>query len=659
MDLVAKALRFLAVDAVNKAKSGHPGLPLGMAEVATVLWKNFLRVNPRNPRFVNRDRFVLSNGHGSILLYSLLHLAGFPITMDDLANFRQLHSKTPGHPEYDLSLGIETTTGPLGQGFANGVGMALAEKWLSEEFNHPGYPIIDHYTYVFVGDGCLMEGISHEVASLAGTHRLNKLIVFWDDNGISIDGEVKNWCKDDVEQRFKAYGWDVLRCDGNGDLSAIDEVIRCARSSDKPVLIACKTKIGFGCKFAGQAKVHGAPLDQQTISEMRQELNWPYLPFVLPEEIYREMDLSTKGEKIESAWNELWNKYQFDYPDQAAVLSRYLGSNGILSDEVFNEYLEKINLENLPLATRKSSEDALNFFAKYLPNLLGGSADLTPSNLTKPSNAQDLFPKDAKQFGKIGYFHYGVREFGMFAVMNGIALHGGYLPYGGGFLVFAGYGENGIRMSAIMKLRVIYVFTHDSIGVGEDGPTHQPVEHLTMLRAIPDLQVFRPGNRVEVFVAWKKALDYNGPSVLALSRQKVFSFFYEQNCLSDISKGGYILWENDSCPDLILIASGSELGLAYETAKLITDKNIKVRVVSMWSQEIFDQQTADYQVKVLPLNVKKVAIEAGNGLSWYKYVKDGKVISLESFGLSAPDKELFEYFGFTPEKVLAKIFDEN
>ncbi len=659
MDLVAKALRFLAVDAISKAKSGHPGLPLGMADVAVVLWREFLNVNPQNPRFINRDRFVLSNGHGSMLLYGLLHLAGFDIKIEDLANFRQLHSKTPGHPEYALALGIETTTGPLGQGLANGVGMALAEKWLAEEFNEPHFPIIDHYTYVFVGDGCLMEGISHEAASLAGTHRLKKLIVFWDDNGISIDGQVKNWCRDDVSLRFQAYGWQVLSCGGNGELSAIKTVIEQARKSDRPVLVICKTQIGFGCKLVGQAKVHGAPLDQATIDEMRVSLDWPYPPFVLPEEVYQLNNLKAKGEQLESQWQQLWDQYQIAYPKKASMLKQYLEGKVLIPEEVFKEYLNKINNEKLALSTRQASFEALNFLSTYLPNLLGGSADLTPSNLTRPNQAQDLFPTVLKRSGQIGYFHYGVREFGMFAIMNGIALHGGYLPYGGGFLVFAGYGENGIRMSAIMKLKVIYVFTHDSIGVGEDGPTHQPIEHLTMLRAIPNLQVFRPGNSVETLIAWQKALEYNGPTVLALSRQKVFSYLYHQSQFSAIAKGGYLLWENSDNPEWILIATGSELGLAYETAKLFDAQNYKVRVVSIWSQELFNQQTKAYRHKLLPHRAKKIAIEAGNGLSWYQYVKDGQVISLDTFGASAPEQRLFQYFGFTPEQILTKIFNKN
>ena len=657
---IANAIRFLSVDAIQKANSGHPGMPLGMADIATVLWREFLRHNPNNPKWLNRDRFVLSNGHGSMLLYSLLHLTGYALTIDDIKSFRQLHSKTPGHPEVDFTPGVETTTGPLGQGLANAVGMALAEKNLAAQFNRPEFDLIDHYTYVFVGDGCLMEGISHEVSSLAGTLGLGKLIVFWDNNGISIDGHTDGWFTEDVVKRFQAYNWHVV-ADVNGhNPEAIRQAIEEARAAqDRPSIICCKTTIGFGAPtVCGTHNCHGSPLGDKEIAGMREALGWQHAPFVISEEIYAAWNAKIQGQKNESSWQTLFYSYQKQYPDLATELLRRINCELPKNwATVAENYIEQTVAKAETLATRQASQKALNAYGSTLPELLGGSADLTSSNLTDWSGSKDITKNN---FGG-NYMRYGVREFGMFAIMNGIALHGGFIPYGGTFLVFISYGLNAIRMAAMMKQRVIYVLTHDSIGLGEDGPTHQPVEQLAILRATPNVSVWRPCDSIETAVAWQYAIErQDGPTALALTRQKLGEQSRDAKTLANIKRGGYVLVDADGDePDYILIATGSEVALAVNVAAKLKPEGKKIRVVSMPSQDVFDKQDSSYKDTVLPPKItKRIAIEAAASQSWYKYVGTvGKIIGLDRYGESAPDKILFEFFGFSEQNVAKLILN--
>lgn len=654
---IANAIRFLSIDAVQKANSGHPGMPLGMADIATVLWREFLKHNPSDPLWHNRDRFILSNGHGSMLLYSLLHLTGYALTIDDIKNFRQLHSKTPGHPEVDFVPGVETTTGPLGQGLANAVGMAVAEKILSTQFNRPGFDIIDHYTYVFVGDGCLMEGISHEVSSLAGTYGLGKLIVFWDNNGISIDGKTNGWFTEDVAKRFQAYNWHVVSDVDGHNPDAISTAIKEARATlDRPSIICCKTIIGFGAPtLCDSHSCHGSPLGDKEIAAMREKLDWQYAPFVIPSEIYSVWNAKDQGQKLQNSWQELFNLYQKQYPDLAAELLRRC-NNELSKNWKFesNNYIEQAAIKAENLATRQSSQKALNAYGPILPELLGGSADLTSSNLTNWNGSKDI----TKNNFNGNYIHYGVREFGMFAIMNGIALHGGFIPYGGTFLVFSNYGQSAIRMAAMMKRRVIYVLSHDSIGLGEDGPTHQPVEQLAMLRATPNLSVWRPCDSIETAVAWQYAIERkDGPTALALTRQKVSHQLRNAEILTNIKRGGYILIDTQGEPDCIVIATGSEVALAVSIALKMKEQGKKIRVVSMPSQDVFDKQDDIYKNAVLPPKIiKRIAIEAAASQSWYKYVGIfGKIMGLDQYGESAPDKILFEFFGFSEQNGIGLI----
>lgn len=652
---LANAIRALSMDAVQKAKSGHPGAPMGMADIAEVLWNDYLRHNPANPDWANRDRFVLSNGHGSMLIYSLLHLSGYALPLEELKNFRQLHSKTPGHPEYGYAPGIETTTGPLGQGIANAVGMAIAEKALAAQFNRDGHDIVDHYTYAFTGDGCLMEGISHEVCSFAGTQGLGKLIVFYDDNGISIDGEVEGWFTDNTPQRFEAYGWQVIADVDGHDSDAIVNAVEAARANTaQPTLICCKTLIGFGSpNKQGKEDCHGAPLGDDEIVLTREKLGWEHDAFVIPEDIYAEWNARESGAERESQWNETFASYQQAYPELAAEFTRRM--SGQLPENFASEaqaYIRQCQEEGSTVASRKASQNTLNAFGPMLPEFMGGSADLAPSNLTIWSGSKALTNEDANG----NYIHYGVREFGMAAIMNGIALHGGFIPYGATFLIFMEYARNAVRMSALMKQRVIYVFTHDSIGLGEDGPTHQPVEQMASLRTTPGMSLWRPCDSVESAVAWKSALEReDGPSALVFSRQGLPHQERSSQQLADIEKGAYILRDCDGTPDLILIATGSEVALAQSAAEVLTGQGNKVRVVSMPSTDVFDRQSAEYKQQVLPLEVSaRVAIEAGIADYWYKYVGlDGRVLGMESFGESAPAGQLFETFGFTVDNLVA------
>ncbi len=653
---LANVIRFLSVDAVQRANSGHPGMPLGMADIATVLWREFLQHNPANPNWLNRDRFVLSNGHGSMLLYSLLHLTGYDLSIADLKKFRTLHSKTPGHPEVGITPGVETTTGPLGQGFANAVGMALAEKILATQFNKPRFNIIDHYTYVFVGDGCLMEGISHEAASLAGTHGLGKLIVFWDNNNISIDGNTEGWFTEDVAKRFHAYNWHVIHIDGHNPEAIRQAIVESQAMVDKPSLICCKTTIGFGAPHMSNTHAcHGSPLGEQEVAAMRNHLGWECEPFVIPEDILKSWDAREKGKELDSVWQKLFLLYQKQYPELAQELMRRVQKRLPQHwQEKSNHYIQQAIDKFESLATRQASQKALNAYGLILPELLGGSADLTASNLTDWGGSKDITKNDASG----NYVHYGVREFGMFAIMNGMSLHGGFIPYGGTFLVFSGYGQNAIRMAAMMKQQVIYVFSHDSIGLGEDGPTHQPIEHLAMLRAIPNLSVWRPCNAAETAVAWQYAIEHKyGPTALILTRQKLVAKEGGAGALERIKRGGYILIDTETTPDYILIATGSEVALAVTVATKLNEEGHKVRVVSMPSQDVFDKQEEAYKNLVLPPKVvKRVAIEAAASQSWYKYVGlAGKVIGLDSYGESAPDQILFEFFGFSAQNIIQLI----
>lgn len=651
----ANAIRALSMDAVQKANSGHPGAPMGMADIAEVLWRDYLKHNPSNPNFADRDRFVLSNGHGSMLIYSLLHLTGYDLSIDDLKNFRQLHSKTPGHPEYGYTPGVETTTGPLGQGIANAVGFAIAEKVLGAQFNREGHQIVDHNTYVFLGDGCMMEGISHEVCSLAGTLGLGKLIAFYDDNGISIDGEVEGWFTDDTPKRFEAYGWQVIRNVDGHDAEEIKMAIETARkTTDQPTLICCKTTIGFGSpNKQGKEECHGAPLGNDEIALTRAALGWNHGPFEIPAEIYAEWDAKEAGAAAEAAWNEKFAAYAAAHPELASEFKRRIAGE-LPADfaEKAAAYIKDVAEKGETIASRKASQNALNAFGPLLPEFLGGSADLAGSNLTLWKGCKGVSAEDASG----NYIFYGVREFGMSAIMNGIALHGGFVPYGATFLIFMEYARNAVRMSALMKQRVLYVFTHDSIGLGEDGPTHQPIEQLASLRGTPNLDTWRPADAVESAVAWKYAIERaDGPSALVFSRQNLPHQPRDAQQLSDIERGGYVLKDSVGEPELILIATGSEVGLAVAAYDKLTADGRKVRVVSMPSTSVFDQQDAAYKQAVLPLQVgARIAIEAAHADFWYKYVGlEGRIIGMTSFGESAPAPALFEHFGFTVDNIVA------
>ncbi|VGM95940.1 Transketolase 1 [uncultured Avibacterium sp.] len=654
---LANAIRFLSMDAVQKAKSGHPGAPMGMADIAEVLWRDFLVHSPTNPKWSNRDRFVLSNGHGSMLIYSLLHLTGYDLTISDLQQFRQLHSKTPGHPEYGYAPGVETTTGPLGQGITNAVGMAIAEKTLAAQFNRPGHEVIDHYTYAFLGDGCLMEGISHEACSLAGTLGLGKLIAFYDDNNISIDGEVDGWFTDNTKERFEAYNWQVIgQIDGHNP-EAIAEAIKQAQAEKaRPTLIICKTTIGFGSpNKAGSHDSHGAPLGDEEIALTRQNLGWNYAPFEIPAEIYAQWDAKEKGKQAEQAWNEKWTAYSQAYPELSAELARRLSgelpANWAAESQAF---VEKLQANPASIASRKASQNAIEAYAPLLPEFLGGSADLAGSNLTLWSGSR---PIRATENQDGNYINYGVREFGMSAIMNGIALHGGFIPYGATFLMFMEYAHNAVRMAALMKQRVLFVYTHDSIGLGEDGPTHQPVEQTASLRLIPNLETWRPCDQVESAVAWKAAIERkDGPSAMIFSRQNLTQMDRTPAQLADVVRGGYILTDSEGTPDLIFIATGSEVELVVKAAEQLRQEGKKIRVVSMPSTNVFDKQDEAYRESVLPSSVtKRVAVEAGISEFWYKYVGfDGRIVGMNTFGESAPAGELFKLFGFTVENVVAK-----
>ena len=653
---LANAVRALSMDAVQRANSGHPGAPMGMADIAEVLWNDFLKHNPADPNWSNRDRFVLSNGHGSMLLYSLLHLSGYDLTVDDLKNFRQLHSKTPGHPEYGYAPGVETTTGPLGQGIANAIGMALAEKVLAAQFNRPGYSIVDHQTYTFLGDGCLMEGISHEVCSLAGTLGLGKLIAFYDDNGISIDGEVKGWFSDDTPARFEAYGWHVIpKIDGH-DSEAIKAAIQAARDEpNKPTLICCKTIIGFGSpNKQGKEDCHGAALGSDEVALTRESLGWHHAPFEIPGDIANQWDAKAKGHESQSQWANSFAEYQVTFPDLAQEFERRM--SGRLPDNfesMADAYIAECQEKMEKVASRKASQNCLNAYGPLLPELLGGSADLAGSNLTIWSGSRDINNDSCNG----NYIYYGVREFGMSAMMNGIALHGGFINYGATFLMFMEYARNAVRMAAIMKQQSIFVYTHDSIGLGEDGPTHQPVEQLSALRSTPNLNTWRPCDTVESAVAWKSAIQYQtGPSALVFSRQGLAAMPRTQQQVSDIARGGYVLKDFEN-PVAIIIATGSEMELAMSAADVLADQNIGVRVVSMPCAEVFSKQSAKYQESVLPSGVRaRIAVEALHADYWHKFVGlDGLVVGMHTFGESAPGGELMKEFGFTVDNVVNSV----
>ncbi|MGP7733013.1 transketolase [Oceanimonas smirnovii] len=654
--VLANAVRALSMDAVQKANSGHPGAPMGMADIAEVLWRDYLKHNPANPSWADRDRFILSNGHGSMLLYSLLHLSGYELSIDDLKQFRQLHSKTPGHPEYGYAPGVETTTGPLGQGITNAVGMAIAEKALAAQFNKPGHDVVDHFTYTFLGDGCLMEGISHEACSLAGTLGLGKLIAFWDDNGISIDGDVDGWFSDDTPKRFEAYGWQVIPAVDGHDSAAVAAAIEAARAdTSRPTLICCKTVIGFGSpNKGGSHDCHGAPLGEDEIAATRKQLGWTHAPFEIPAEVYGEWDAKAKGAELEAGWNAKFDAYAAEFPELAAELKRRL--NGELPADWAQQsadFIKGLQAAPAKIATRKASQNALDAFGAILPELLGGSADLAPSNLTMHKGSRAISAEDASG----NYLHYGVREFGMSAIMNGIALHGGFVPYGGTFLMFVEYARNAVRMAALMKQRSIFVYTHDSIGLGEDGPTHQPVEQIASLRLTPNMSTWRPCDQVESAVAWKHAIERkDGPTSLIFSRQNLGQMERTDAQLADVAKGGYVLRDCAGTPELILIATGSEVELAMAAAEQLTAKGRAVRVVSMPSTDVFDAQSTEYRESVLPAAVtRRVAVEAGIKDFWFKYVGfGGDIIGMTSFGESAPAGELFKLFGFTTDNVVEK-----
>ncbi|WP_087722327.1 transketolase [Pandoraea sp. PE-S2T-3] len=655
--LMASAIRVLSMDAVQQANSGHPGAPMGMADIAVALWGRHLKHNPVNPHWFDRDRFVLSNGHGSMLIYSLLHLTGYDLPIEELKHFRQLHSKTPGHPEVGITPGVETTTGPLGQGITNAVGFALAEALLAKEFNRPGADIVDHHTYAFLGDGCLMEGISHEACSLAGTLRLNKLIALYDDNGISIDGDVEYWFADDTPKRFEAYGWNVIRDVDGHNADAVDAAIAQAKTSDRPTLICCKTLIGKGApNKQGGHDVHGAPLGADEIAATRAALGWTLPPFEVPAEVYAAWDAKAAGQQAEAAWNERFAAYRSQFPAEAAEFERRM--KGELPGDFKSAaaaLIAKTNEKGETVATRKASQLAIEGLAAVLPEFLGGSADLTGSNLTnwkasKPVRAN----ADGVQYGN--HINYGVREFGMSAIMNGLALHGGHIPFGGTFLTFSDYSRNALRMAALMKLRSIFVFTHDSIGLGEDGPTHQSIEHVSSLRLIPQMDVWRPCDTTETASAWVAAVErHDGPSSLVLSRQNLPFVSRDDAQIANIRRGGYVL-RDAANPQIVLIATGSEMDLALKGAEVLAAEGVAVRVVSMPSTNVFDRQDKAYRDSVLPRGVPRVAIEAGVTAFWHKYVGlEGGVVGIDTFGESAPAGVLFKHFGFTVDHVVATV----
>jgi len=654
--LLANAIRALSMDAVQKANSGHPGMPMGMADIAEVLWNDFLKHNPGNPNWFNRDRFILSNGHGCMLQYALLHLTGYDLSIEDIKQFRQLHSKTPGHPELGITPGVETTTGPLGQGLGNAVGMALAEALLAITFNREHHKIIDHYTYCFMGDGCLMEGISHEVSSLAGTLGLGKLIVFWDDNGISIDGEVADWCLDNTPKRFEAYGWQVIpHVNGHDPIAIKEAIIKAQGNKDKPSLICCKTVIGFGAPtVAGTSKAHGQPLGASEIVAAREKLNWHYDPFFIPPEIYTAWDATQKGQELEQAWDATFSAYQKAFPDLALELKRRL--KGELKPDLSKKMLEfacEVEKKAPHIATRKASQNTLDLLTDYLPELLGGSADLSESNLTFSKHSKAISPH---QFSG-NYIYYGVREFGMSAIMNGVSRHGGFIPYGGTFLTFLDYARNAVRLCALMKQRVIFVYTHDSVGLGEDGPTHQPIEHLGLLRTTPNMSLWRPSDATETAIAWEMALTRKeGPTSLALTRQNVFHHPKTSDQIKAIYRGGYVLVECQGLPDAIIIATGSEVSVAVAAAENLKKEGIKIRVVSMPSTDVFLKQDLSYRLSVLPSQVLRIAVEAGATNYWYQWVGlDGFVVGIDRYGESAPGTEVLEVLGITVNAVVLAV----
>lgn len=655
--LLANAIRMLSVDAIQKANSGHPGAPMGMADIAEVVWRRHLRHNPKNPQWFNRDRYVQSNGHGSMLIYALLHLTGYDLSMDDIRDFRQLHSRTPGHPEYGYTPGVETTTGPLGQGVANAVGMAIAEKALAAEFNKPGFNIVDHHTWLFLGDGCLMEGISHEACGLAGTLKLGNLIAIWDDNGISIDGHVEGWFAEDTAARFRAYGWHVIEGVDGHDPEAVDAAVREAKSvTDKPSLLCCKTIIGFGSpNKANSHDCHGSALGADEVALVRERLQWPYAPFEIPGEIYAAWDATEKGAQVQQEWDALFADYAKQWPELAAEFTRRMkGDLPAGWAENMQKYVHDLQSHPAALATRQVSQKCLNHFADMLPELMGGSADLSPSNLTRHQKSVDFTGENPAG----NYISYGVREFGMSAIMNGLALHGGFIPYGGTFLMFMEYARNALRMAALMKIRSVFIYTHDTIGLGEDGPTHQPVEQLASLRLTPNMETWRGCDQVEVAVAWQQAIERkDGPTSLVLTRQPLAQQPRTAAQLAEIARGGYVLSDCDGQPEMILISAGSEIELVVSAAKALTEEGRKVRVVSMPCTERFDNQDAAYKESVLPKAVRKrLAVEASIAGFWERYVGlDGKVIGMTSFGESAPANVLFKHFGFTPENVLAQV----
>jgi len=655
--MLAHAVRILSMDGVQKAKSGHPGAPMGMADIAEVVWRRNMKHNPSNPGWFDRDRFVLSNGHASMLIYSLLHLTGYDLPLEELKQFRQLHSKTPGHPEYGLTPGVETTTGPLGQGLSNAVGMALAEKTLGEHFNETGFPIVDHYTYVFAGDGCLMEGVSHEVCSLAGTLGLGKLIVMYDDNGISIDGKVDTWFTDDTAKRFAAYNWQVIQdVDGHNDEEVQKAIDEAKKDLQRPTIICCRTHIGYGSPNKQDSEsAHGAPLGEDEVALTRKELGWEHEePFYVPDEIYEAWDMRKQGAAAEEEWNSLFNAYKKSFPEKAAEFERRMA--GDLPEgaaAALDRYAAELQKEGKSNATRKSSQAVLQVIGSKIPELIGGSADLAPSNLTKWDGSKVITSQDPKG----NYIHFGVREFGMTAIMNGVRLHGGFIPYSGTFLIFMDYAKNAVRLSSLMGLQHILIYTHDSIGLGEDGPTHQPVEQAASLRTIPGMTTWRPADPVETAVSWKEALiRKDGPTGMMLSRQGLSVLPRTDKQLSLISRGGYVIWESGKEPELIFIASGSEVELSIEAAKRIAEEGTSVRVVSMPSPDTFKKQDGAYRESVLPSScTKRIAVEAGQGDYWYQFAGiHGTVVSLDTFGESAPAGELFKYFGFTPENLVTR-----
>ena len=656
---LANAIRALSMDAVQQANSGHPGAPMGMADIAEVLWNDYLRHNPANPNWADRDRFVLSNGHGSMLIYSLLHLSGYELPMEELKNFRQMHSKTPGHPEYGYAPGVETTTGPLGQGITNAVGMAAAEKILAAQFNRDGHEVVNHYTYTFLGDGCLMEGISHEACSLAGTLGLGKLICFYDDNGISIDGEVEGWFTDDTPGRFEAYGWHVIPAIDGHDSAAIKTAIEAGRAeTGKPTMICCKTIIGKGSpNKQGKEDCHGAPLGADEIDLVRKTLGWSHPPFFVPSDVYAGWSAKDKGAQLEQQWNERFDAYAEAHPDLAIEFARRL--SGDLPEnfaEQADAYIRQLQNDGVTVASRKASQNTLNAYGPLLPEMLGGSADLAGSNLTLWSGSKGVTADNASG----NYLFYGVREFGMSAMMNGIALHGGFIPYGATFLMFMEYARNAVRMAALMQQRSIFVYTHDSIGLGEDGPTHQPVEQLTSLRSTPNLDTWRPCDAVESAICWKAALERNdGPAALIFSRQGLAHQTRDDQQLANVARGAYTLSDCDTDPDAIIIATGSEVQLALDAKAVLEQQGRKIRVVSMPSTSVFDRQDVAYRESVLPSNVlPRVAVEAGHKDFWYKYVGlDGRIVGMETFGESAPIKDLMEHFGFTVDAVVEAVED--